>query len=189
LTAEALYQSVKPEAKMKIFVSDEDAKQTSYEVIGEGTENAISVTLCGNENGASQSVCSSRLAENDLWSINIPEGAYSKAVMPLPQISETRIAALINHTSADTIFNGIGVNFVHSNPIIAPTMQTSLFSNHLPQDVLFGRGLPIQNHPGNVRFREILQEYADDYDNHGLLKKRMVAQQIVCRVNSNCLKP
>lgn len=34
-----------------------------------------------------------------------------------------------------------------------------------PDDVLLGRGRLVQYHPGNVRFREFLENHADDYDN------------------------
>jgi hypothetical protein len=196
-TAEAFYPSVIPETKMKNIVSDPDpdAKQPSYEVLGEGTGNVTSVTLCGNENGAHQSASSSTLEESNLWSFNIAErtSSVAKATMPLPEISETRTPPIIDHTSAHTLFNGVshfhvppnGVNFAHPNPTFTPATHTLLFTSPLPQDVLFGRGRPIQNHPGNVRFREILDHYADDYDNDDLIQKKMVALQVVHRVTSS----
>jgi hypothetical protein len=35
----------------------------------------------------------------------------------------------------------------------------------LPSDILFGRGKSIQERPGHVRFREILDKHMDLYDN------------------------
>jgi len=33
------------------------------------------------------------------------------------------------------------------------------------QDVLLGKGFVVQNHPGNIAFREFLEEYYEEYDN------------------------
>lgn len=41
-----------------------------------------------------------------------------------------------------------------------------------PQDILFGRGVGCQNHPGNVRFREIMLSYKEQYDNVPRSKRR-----------------
>ena len=36
-----------------------------------------------------------------------------------------------------------------------------------PNDIFLGRGKPIQDRPGNVRFRELLEEHVDKYDKDG----------------------
>lgn len=43
-----------------------------------------------------------------------------------------------------------------------------------PQDILFGRGVGCQNHPGNIRFREIMESYKEQYDNVPRSKRRVI---------------
>mmetsp|Transcript_17358 Transcript_17358/g.42463 ORF Transcript_17358/g.42463 Transcript_17358/m.42463 type:complete len:321 (+) Transcript_17358:136-1098(+) len=43
-----------------------------------------------------------------------------------------------------------------------------------PNDVLFGRGVGCQNHSGNIRFREIMMGYKEQYDNVPRSKRRIV---------------
>jgi hypothetical protein len=49
----------------------------------------------------------------------------------------------------------------------------------LPSDVLFGRGKPIQERPGNVRFREILDTHTELYDKSEKGAKSAVMAYIV----------
>jgi hypothetical protein len=44
------------------------------------------------------------------------------------------------------------------------TGPTSVISDPLPNDILVGRGKPIQYRPANVRFREMLDKHMDKYD-------------------------
>lgn len=46
-------------------------------------------------------------------------------------------------------------------------------------DVLLGRGRTIQNHLGNVHFREFLKQYSDDYDEAPRNKRRKIATELV----------
>jgi hypothetical protein len=46
-------------------------------------------------------------------------------------------------------------------------------------DVLFGRGQAYQNHPGNVRFRSLIDEYRDAYEQASRKEKTKVAVEIV----------
>lgn len=51
-----------------------------------------------------------------------------------------------------------------------------------PDDVLLGRGRLIQEHPGNVRFRFIVEEYRADYEAVPKLEKTYIAGRIVERI-------
>jgi hypothetical protein len=41
--------------------------------------------------------------------------------------------------------------------------KQNVVSQPLPHDVLFGRGRPLQAHPGNLRFHRIVNNFRDDY--------------------------
>jgi hypothetical protein len=49
----------------------------------------------------------------------------------------------------------------------------------LPDDILLGRGKPIQQRPGNVRYREIVEKYMDRYEEGNRGAKYAVAAYIV----------
>jgi hypothetical protein len=49
----------------------------------------------------------------------------------------------------------------------------------LPNDILFGRGIPIQQRPGNVRFREMIDTYKDKYEQSEKGAKVAVSAYIV----------
>ena len=40
---------------------------------------------------------------------------------------------------------------------------SALIDTPRPHDVLFGRGRPLQAHPGNLRFHKIVNKFRDDY--------------------------
>ena len=52
---------------------------------------------------------------------------------------------------------------------------------HVPSafDVLFGKGTPFQDHPGNIRFRSKILEHQKRYEKAGRGEKLRVAQAIV----------
>jgi hypothetical protein len=54
-----------------------------------------------------------------------------------------------------------------------------LIRDPLPNDVLLGRGRPIQDRPGNIRFREMLEKHIDYYDRGGRGSKTAVSVFIV----------
>jgi hypothetical protein len=45
-------------------------------------------------------------------------------------------------------------------------------------DVLLGRGIPNQTHPGNIRFREFLDDYSDEYNKIPKTKRRHIATKL-----------
>ena len=54
-----------------------------------------------------------------------------------------------------------------------------------PDDVLFGRGKTVVDHPGNVRFRQIVDTLSRKYEGSGRLEKTCIAQIIVRMVKEN----
>lgn len=52
------------------------------------------------------------------------------------------------------------------------------------QDILLGRGVRLMQHPGNIRFREYLEGYQDEYDQAQRNKRRKVTSQVVQGLNS-----
>lgn len=57
-----------------------------------------------------------------------------------------------------------------SKPIAAP-VPVMIRS----KDVLLGRGVVLQNHPGNIQFRNFLANYSDAYDKAPRLQRRSIA--------------
>jgi hypothetical protein len=51
-------------------------------------------------------------------------------------------------------------------------------------DVLFGRGRPIQCHPGNIRFRQLLEVHADEYERVSKFEKTLLAARLVQTVKA-----
>jgi hypothetical protein len=79
------------------------------------------------------------------------------------------------------------LNYMQSNGFAAmrpmPTLaqQAPPLSLHVvpeSRDVLFGRGRPIREHPGNVQFREVLEPFADAYEKAELKERRVIALQL-----------
>ena len=55
----------------------------------------------------------------------------------------------------------------------------------LATDVLLGRGKAIIDHPGNVRFRQVIDFYGQKYEAAGRLEKTCMAEVIVRLINSS----
>ena len=53
------------------------------------------------------------------------------------------------------------------------------------QDILFGRGKPFQERPGNVWFRNLLESYRDRYEAAGKAEKTKLATEIVLVVKAH----
>lgn len=63
----------------------------------------------------------------------------------------------------------------HRNPVLmVQPSPAPLTIQPMPQDILFGRGVGCQNHPGNIRFREIAEAYKVQYDNVPRSKRRVI---------------
>jgi hypothetical protein len=61
----------------------------------------------------------------------------------------------------------------------SPT-EPYVIDDPLPNDVLLGRGKPIQERPGNVRFRDMLDNHMDKYERQGKMGgKNKVSAYIV----------
>jgi hypothetical protein len=54
-----------------------------------------------------------------------------------------------------------------------------------PEDILLGRGKAVHYHPGNVRFREWLDGYRDEYENTPRAKKHRITTEMTHRLNAN----
>ena len=48
-----------------------------------------------------------------------------------------------------------------------------------PNDVLFGRGKSVVEHEGNLKFRNLVAGYGDEFDNAGRLEKTQMTEKIV----------
>jgi hypothetical protein len=52
-------------------------------------------------------------------------------------------------------------------------------------DVLFGRGKTVVEHPGNTRFRQVVDVYMNQYEAAGRLEKTCIAEIIVRMVKDS----
>ncbi|CAJ1935472.1 unnamed protein product [Cylindrotheca closterium] len=68
---------------------------------------------------------------------------------------------------------------------IASMTSQSLVLKPTENDVLLGRGRSIQNHPGNIRFREIVDSYQDEYDRTPRNQRRNVSISVATRLKAN----
>lgn len=51
-----------------------------------------------------------------------------------------------------------------------------------PNDILFGRGKTVVEHGGNLKFRNMVAGYADEFENSSRLKKTQMTEKIVCEI-------
>ena len=65
----------------------------------------------------------------------------------------------------------------HPHPHTVQVLTSS--SNPRPQDVLLGRGNNTLYHQGNIRFREVIEQYVDDYYRIHKAARRLLGVQIV----------
>ena len=58
---------------------------------------------------------------------------------------------------------------------------------HVPfsMDVLVGKGIPFQNHPGNIKLRELVSDHMKQYNKAGKLEKRTISMEIVDRIKQS----
>ena len=60
-----------------------------------------------------------------------------------------------------------------------PSAKPHVICDPLPNDILLGRGKPVQNRPGNVRFREMIDKHVDKYDEGETGNKIIVSANVV----------
>lgn len=57
-----------------------------------------------------------------------------------------------------------------------------------PTDVLLGRGKGSQDHPGNIRFRKVLDGYSDVYDSAPRQERRQIARELCHMLTSDGMR-
>lgn len=80
-----------------------------------------------------------------------------------------------------------------SNMLLVPTRNTATVTTGDVQppptanDILFGRGRFYQDHPGNIKFLDIVQKYKPFYQMDGMThaKKRNIVLQVLAEVKNN----
>lgn len=53
-----------------------------------------------------------------------------------------------------------------------------------PSDVIFGRGYKINLHPGNIRYRSLIEDSKDNYDSCGRKSKTLITNKIVSAIKT-----
>ena len=69
-------------------------------------------------------------------------------------------------------------SFVSSTPMIVSSTSTATLRPS-EADVLFGRGRGMSKHPGNARFRKIIDQHVPQYEKAGKYEKTSIAENIV----------
>jgi hypothetical protein len=156
---------------MKLFPADGDRKSNS---------------LKGNE---VQGICAEHLAlrmSPSRADVGIERSERTSTLNGDPP-NATHIASNRISVHPFPFING-ALNYMQSNGFAAvrpmPTLaqQAPPPSLHVvpqPRDFLFGRGGPIREHPGNVQFREVLEQFADVYERAELEERRMIALHLI----------
>ncbi|CAJ1968407.1 unnamed protein product [Cylindrotheca closterium] len=127
-----------------------------------------------------------------LQSHGIPLGTYP--IDSNGQIRQEMIdSSCLKHYGIDAFkYRGKSDSFIKSNdtaiamtpvpPTPTSSQQTRAGHSVLVEpkhtDVLLGRGKPIQNHPGNIHLRSMIEESQEQYDAIGRLEKRQMIQNI-----------
>jgi hypothetical protein len=81
---------------------------------------------------------------------------------------------VVPQVTAPTRVNQSQAKFCEESPA-----KPYVLCDPLPDDILLGRGKPIQQRPGNVRYREMVEKYMDRYEEGNRGAKYAVAAYIV----------
>jgi hypothetical protein len=72
---------------------------------------------------------------------------------------------------------------------ISASHQNQPIVVHPPRsiDIVFGRGKPVQDHPGNVRMKNIIRQYKTAYHKGGKNDKKMITERVVYVISNDDL--
>jgi hypothetical protein len=155
----------KPKEKAHVFVAAPQPNQPKInEPTGDGGE-FMGFSSCFSNVGFLPRPSSA----NPWWSV-IGAPNFLQAPPPqrqLPVLPQT-------HITGPTSANGSPSKFCKS-----PAKPYDVIYDPLPNDILLGRGKPIQDRPANVRFREMLDKNSEKYAKGGNGGKAMVSTYMV----------
>jgi hypothetical protein len=108
--------------------------------------------------------------------------------------TSSSIAGLF-HSSLDTEDARFSSDHCSSTCLVSPSMPLSLDRHDTPEikveveamtrDILLGRGKPLQRHPGNVRFRELIACHAGKYELGDRFQKTVIAADVVATIRES----
>jgi hypothetical protein len=93
---------------------------------------------------------------NPWWGV---VGAPNLLPMVPPRQSQLPVVPQSHSITAPTIGNQSQAKFCEEYPA-----KPYVLCDPLPDDILLGRGKPTQQRPGNVRYREMVEKYMDEYE-------------------------
>ena len=118
-----------------------------------------------------------------------------------PRAVSVSTAAPTSYLLSSKLEETISLSSPASTPPAVSTRKKSPTRTYSPNDIitqptsndiLFGRGKPMRNHPGNVRFRNLLEAHLDKYNRAPKFEKGMIAKRLVqtlTETGSRFLKP
>lgn len=83
---------------------------------------------------------------------------------------------------------GPRVSWTSEEPLHHGIMNSEIGSGHIliqPNDVLFGRGKTVVEHPGNLKFRNIVGMQMDEYEAASRMEKTSMTEKIVQMVKES----
>ena len=116
-------------------------------------------------------------------------------VFPFPQIMHGGMGMAPNGMDVVSQVNALNNYIANSNAAQAAThnaAKTLLIGKSddgcdiVPriEDILFGRGRRINNHPGNIRFREVVDKYKLEYHRANRVDKQILSRRIVAALRN-----
>jgi hypothetical protein len=74
---------------------------------------------------------------------------------------------------------------VSPSPLSLDTPEIKVEVEPMTMDILLGRGKPLQRHPGNVRFRQLIACNADNYELGDRFQKTLIAADVVATIRES----
>eukprot|EP00526_Cylindrotheca_closterium_P009190 CAMPEP_0113627882 /NCGR_PEP_ID=MMETSP0017_2-20120614/14443_1 /TAXON_ID=2856 /ORGANISM="Cylindrotheca closterium" /LENGTH=512 /DNA_ID=CAMNT_0000538159 /DNA_START=62 /DNA_END=1600 /DNA_ORIENTATION=- /assembly_acc=CAM_ASM_000147 len=100
------------------------------------------------------------------WNTSLASARHTTSSVPEEEANEGNDQVLASPLDSSSRVQSAAHNSIHRNsPTHNPGTTAESSIEPSPSDVLLGRGHVIQMHPGNIRFREFLREYQEEYNN------------------------
>lgn len=96
------------------------------------------------------------------------------------ELKRTAIATSSSSDNSNECLNSLEKMNIRKQPVSSASSPNQEKIVPCPDDVLFGRGLPIRQLPGNVRFHGIIEDHIEQYEKtDSRFEKTVIAEMIV----------
>ena len=110
------------------------------------------------------------------------------SLLPVSQVGEIDLSSHLHWLEERTELEGRSIytepSRIRDSCAEIRTSQEHIFGSRPdispgPNDVIFGRGSIVRQHPGNVRYHDIIEEHSSEYESSGKFEKTVVSEIIV----------